>query len=64
VTGYVVTVEVELEEYFGHWCIHLWTPHHKERINCAADTAGQELLKALSRLAVVDGFALDPDAPQ
>ena len=61
-TGYALTVEVEMTEHFGHWSLHLWTPHHSERINCTADTAGRALLEALSRLAVVDGFALAPEA--
>lgn len=58
---YAVTLEVELEEYFGHWCIHIWSRHHASRINCAAETAGRELLEALAKHCCVDGFALDGD---
>lgn len=57
--GYEVKLRVALEPYFGHWCLHLWSTNHYTRINCAAETAGRELLEALSRHCLVDGFALD-----
>lgn len=56
---YAVTLEVELKEHFGHWSIHIWSAHHHTMIGCAAESAGRELLEALSEHALVDGFALD-----